>query len=88
QAVQKTFDHQSQEATDVRWVSILFKIALGEMLFPAGFEEHLLEIVEYPNRGDMRSVRPSIRAMEMTFSHLGQSSWSESFWTDMLQQTG
>ncbi|WP_443951635.1 hypothetical protein ACQZ37_18650 [Pseudomonas aeruginosa] len=41
QAVQKTFDHQSQEATDVRWVSILFKIALGEMLFPAGFEEHL-----------------------------------------------
>ncbi|HCK4879543.1 TPA: hypothetical protein N0H60_004339, partial [Pseudomonas aeruginosa] len=88
QAVQKTFDHQSQEATDVRWVSILFKIALGEMLFPAGFEEHLLEIVEYPNRGDMRSVRPSIRAMEMTFTHLGQSSWSESFWTDMLQQTG
>lgn len=88
QAVQSTFDHQSQEATDVRWVSILFKIALGEFLFPPELEEKALEIIEYPNRGDMRKVRPSIRAMEMTFTNMDESSWPESFWSYVLQRTG
>lgn len=88
QAAQTTFDHQSQEATDVRWVSILFKIALGEFLFPPELEEKALEIIEYPNRGDMRQVRPSIRAMEMPFSEMGQSTWPGTFWSYVLQHTG
>lgn len=87
QAVQRTTDHQSQEATDVRWVSILFKIALGELLFPQELEEKVLEIIEYPNRGDMRKVQPSIRSMEMTIASLHQSSWPESFWNFSLENT-
>src|SRR5216684_1701718 len=33
-AVSKVLDHQSQEATDVRWLSLLFKAALGALHFP------------------------------------------------------
>lgn len=84
QAVQTTFDHQSQEATDVRWVSILFRMALGEIHMP---EEEWYEIAEYPNRGDMRSVRPSIRAMEMTFADDARSPWPDSFWNYVMRHT-
>lgn len=91
QAVLKTFDHQSQEATDVRWLTVLFKLGLGEMFVAAGLQERVQEIIEYPHRGDMRSVRPSIRSMEMAVNtlkpDLGPSTWPELFWTYTLEHT-
>ncbi|HGM8160016.1 TPA: DUF5677 domain-containing protein [Pseudomonas aeruginosa] len=83
-AVQTTFEHQSQEATDVRWVSILFRMALGEIHMP---EEEWYELTDYPYRGDMRSVRPSIRAMEMTFADAVLHPWPNLFWEYVLQRT-
>lgn len=91
QAVQKTFDHQSQSATDVRWLSVLFKLGLGELFVFEGMREQVQEIIDYPNRGDMRSVRPSIRSMEMAVTSLKPEQepnpWPESFWAYTLEHT-
>ncbi|MEX5625571.1 DUF5677 domain-containing protein [Pseudomonas marginalis] len=91
EAVLKTFDHQSQEATDVRWLSVLFKIGLGELLVFEGLRERVQELIEYPYRGEMRSVRPSIRSMEMAVTTLkpdqAPNLWPESFWAYMLEHT-
>jgi uncharacterized protein DUF5677 len=88
-AVANTIDHQSQQSTDCRWVTILFKIAAGQILFPHNMEESILEIIEYPNRGDMRKVRPSIRAMEMAFrsDNPKDSNWPEQFWKICYEKT-
>ena len=60
--VVSTLDHQSQEATDVRWVKVFLAILSGKAVVPPDF---VVEVAEYPNKGDMRSVRPTIRALEM-----------------------
>jgi Family of unknown function (DUF5677) len=89
-AVLKVLDHHSQEATDVRWLSVLFKIALGLLYLPVGMKDHGEEILHYPNRGDMRSVRPSIRAMEMSLamgSKPEKTVWSTTFWKECLDKT-
>lgn len=90
-AVLKTFDHQSQEATDVRWLSVLFKLGLGEIFVMEEMRERIQEIIEYPRRGDMRSVRPSIRSMEMAVIGLRPdqepSPWPELFWAYTLEHT-
>lgn len=91
-AVLTTFDHQSQEATDVRWLSLLFKVGLGVVHFPASLRERAEEIVQYPRKGDMRSVRPSIRAAEMAFGggingKAVKSAWPEAFWRECLHRT-
>lgn len=83
-AVLAVLDHQSQEATDVRWLSLLFKIALGTMHLP---KEILEEFIEYPNKGDMRHVRPTIRATEMSFAmSTAPDPWCESFWKKCLEK--
>ncbi|RVJ89372.1 DUF5677 domain-containing protein [Sinorhizobium meliloti] len=65
-AIAATHGHQSQAATDMRWFKLLSLIfAQDGMRFPASFEERIAEIAEYPNKGDMRKVRPSIRSMEL-----------------------
>ncbi|MBU2486447.1 MAG: hypothetical protein KKG78_15295 [Alphaproteobacteria bacterium] len=56
-------DHQSQQATDVRWLKLIFLAIIGRMMLPPDFVE---ELRLYPNHGDMRSVRPKIRAAEMS----------------------
>lgn len=61
------FYHQSQEATDVRWLKVMFQIICGNVSFPETFAERLEEFRLYPEKGDMRSVRPSIRSMELSF---------------------
>jgi hypothetical protein len=91
-AVLVTLDHQSQESTDVRWLRILFMIALGRIHFPHTMKERIEEIVHYPNRGDMRSVRPSIRAMEIGFASSGgaknaQTAWASDFWSECFFRT-
>ena len=88
-AVLKVLDHQSQEATDVRWLSLLFKAALGALHFPVALKEPAEELMEYPNKGDMRAVRPFIRAGEMSLAMLlpSDNSWSTTFWKECLDNT-
>ena len=64
-------DHQSQEATDVRWLKVVFLAISGQLLLPGDpdspREDNLVEELRlYPDHGDMREVRPTIRAIEMT----------------------
>ncbi len=91
-AVLLTLDHQSQESTDVRWLSILFKMALGRIHVAEGIKERAEEIIDYPNRGDMRSVRPSIRALEMSFAmpsgtKKAETTWQSDFWSECFSRT-
>ncbi len=86
-AVAKTLYHQSQEATDCRWLIVLVKIAADMLRMP---QELALEIVHYPNRGDLRAVRPSIRAAEGGLTSLmkeeteGKRVWAKQFWEHAL----
>src|SRR5205085_7440165 len=49
----------------------------------------LKELFEYPNYGDMRSVRPSIRASEGALDALNEATgnWPKLFWQECLNST-
>ena len=88
-AVLKTLDHQSQESTDCRWLTILFQLAAGKVFFAKHLEEQAKEIQYYPDYGDMRKVRPSIRSMEMIFRNKenGANTWPSDFWDTCFENT-
>ena len=91
-AVADCFDHQSEKATDCRWLKVIFMLAIGKMKMPNTMMDRGKEIIEYPNTGDMRSVRPSIRAMEMAFRSNdlwpdSPTSWSKTFWQECWEKT-
>lgn len=86
-------DHQSQEATDIRWLKVSLFVFAGRAVVPPDFVE---ELAEYPNKGDMRSVRPKIRAFEMSIRSIetgeekpetvGEAEPSR-FWAEMLERS-
>lgn len=84
--IAKTLDHQSQESTDCRWLSALSMILAGKLTMP---KEILEEILGYPDVGDMRQVRPTIRATEGVFPALQamDTIWSKDFWAECLKDT-
>lgn len=83
--VTKTLFHQSQEATDCRWLKILFLIKSGNLGVPPQMKS---EIEGYPNVGDMREVRPTIRATEIHHdAFIKKGNWSEVFWDKSLKLT-
>lgn len=85
-----TLWHQSQEATDCRWVKFLCQIHGGKISFPVALKEKVRSIFEYPNYGDMREIRPFIRASEIAMNMPNQgkvSEWPEKFWKACLQNT-
>ncbi len=88
-AVALTLDHQSQAATDCRWLKVIFLGLKGQIVFPAGnFDEELDELLNYPNVGDMRKVRPTIRSLEAAIAMTDQESdWSSRFWSQCLRNT-
>jgi len=88
-AVAKTLDHQSQESTDCRWVRILCMMAAGKLHLPT--DELAKEYLYYPDYGDMRKVRPSIRAAELAFDSIeegGEREWPKKFWAQCYADTG
>jgi hypothetical protein len=92
-SVTTCFDHQSQEATDIRWFTILCILRKGRITFGLGEErnaEKLRELLEYPDYGDQHFVRPSIRAMEIMFrkDESGRSTaWCKAFWDECFAKT-
>jgi len=86
-AVAKTLDHQSQESTDCRWLRVICMMATGLLSLPT--EEMAKEYIYYPDFGEQRKVRPSIRASEMAFNMMDekQRSWSPKFWEQCLSDT-
>lgn len=86
-----TFWHQSQEATDCRWIKILCVILGGKLKFPRSMEDTVRGIFEYPNYGDLRHIRPFIRASEITPDPKNQgksSEWAKYFWKYCFEKTG
>ncbi len=94
-------DHQSQAATDVRWLKVVFLAISGKLLLPGDpespREDDLVEELRlYPDHGDMRKVRPTIRAIEMTLGPMEVGSEkgeaipgfdSEATWNELFQKT-
>lgn len=87
-AVAKTLDHQSQESTDCRWLRVICKMAAGEIHFASKLEETAKGIMYYPDYGDLRKVRPSIRAMEIGLDReeIGDE-WASKFWAQSFSDT-
>lgn len=83
-SILKTFDHQSQEATDCRWVKVLCMV-LGDRL-KLRTREDVKEILEYPNYGDMTKVRPIIRATEIILQPK-DFTWVKYFWKQSYKNT-
>lgn len=85
-------DHQSQAATDLRWLVVICRVANGKVHLPTGREDLGKELLDYPNFGDQRKVRPTIRAMEIGFSTTpGQqrsTEWASHFWKHCEISTG
>jgi hypothetical protein len=91
-AVGLSFDHQSQEATDCRWVRVMTLLARDKLAYPSTMRERLVEMVHYPDRGDMRAVRPHIRASEMTTRNWMQAPerpppYAAAFWSECFLKT-
>lgn len=83
--------HQSQEATDCRWARIVCMVLAGKIRFVGEeLRETAKGVLGYPDYGDQRRVRPSVRALEVTFS--GEDGalspvWCESFWKQCFERT-
>jgi len=97
-AVAETFDHQSEKSTDIRWIKLMYLIVVGKVQFSGEMSERLEEYRLYPNKGDMRAVRPSIRASEIGFRQFefGENlaagvelppDHREDFWREMKSKT-
>jgi len=91
--VSTTLWHQSQEATDCRWIKFLCEIHGGKIKFSSsigGIDETLRGVFEYPNYGDLRHIRPFIRSSEIGMNMRGeekQSEWPKDFWRACLGST-
>jgi len=85
-AVGATLWHQSQEATDCRWLRVVAQVIAGKFHIPREMAEQWFG---YPNEGDQRSVRPSIRASEMQTNPLNppDMSWPNNFWDEAWKNT-
>jgi hypothetical protein len=90
-AVLKTLWHQSEEATDCRWIKLLCEMLGKKIHFPIEMKDTIRGILEYPNYGDLRHIRPTIRAIEITpFSKkIGDDLlWPRDFWKTCYEKTG
>jgi hypothetical protein len=88
-AVLETFPHQSEAATDMRWLKVRFILIQGRLHLPEKMRERVMEVLTFPARGDMRSVRPFIRSTEIMIGMMfgGVPEWSNRFWQECLSKT-
>lgn len=89
-AVAESFNHQSQQATDCRWFRIMTLFAQDRLFYPDTMADRLKEIIDYPSKGDMRSVRPHIRASEMATRSIDAElfqPYNEEFWKECWKKT-
>jgi hypothetical protein len=85
-AVGNTLWHQSQQATDCRWVRLMASVLTGKWKVPPEIAE---EWLGYPEEGDQRKVRPSIRAAEGAYQGLSSPdlTWANDFWDEAWRNT-
>lgn len=88
-AVAEYLWHQSEPATDVRWLCVMCAVITSQKVhFRKDDDDELVEGLRlYPDHGDLRMVRPSIRTFELSLSMApGEKdkkyAWSEAFWEE------
>jgi hypothetical protein len=87
-AISITLWHQSQEATDLRWVKLTGALLDGRVKFPQSMVGRVEEINSYPKSGDQREVRPSIRSLEiMENLQSPEYQWAAKFWEFVYKHT-
>jgi hypothetical protein len=86
EAVRCALFHQSQEATDCRWVRLMCAVFGRRMIIP---NEELLLLNSYPVKGDQTVVRPSIRSAEgaMDAGESRDTTWPQAFWKECWEKT-
>jgi Family of unknown function (DUF5677) len=86
EAVRLTLFHQSQEATDCRWVRLMCGVFGRRVIIPV---EELKLLNGYPHLGDQTAVRPSIRAIEgaMNMGEEQNLTWPKAFWSECWKKT-
>lgn len=85
-AVGMCFPHQSQEATDCRWLKVMLQVVSGKIHAPG---EMIEELCGYPHKGDLRRIRPLIRSFEMTIDPMKEKDlkWANEFWDSGWKNT-
>lgn len=80
-AVGFNLPHQSQEATDCRWLKLMARVISGKFHVPREVAE---EWFGYPYKGDLRKIRPSIRASEIAEDPFVEKdlTWPNAFWDE------
>lgn len=80
-AVGFNLPHQSQEATDCRWLKLMAQVISGKFHVPREMAE---EWFGYPYEGDLRKIRPSIRATEIAENPFVEKdlTWPNAFWDE------
>lgn len=78
--------HQSQEATDCRWLKLMLMVVADKFHAPREMAEPWFN---YPYESDQRSIRPSIRSCEMAFNPMVEQdlTWSNNFWAESWDNT-
>lgn len=87
-SIARVFDHQSEASTDIRWFKVILPTISGRMFFPPSAAEFLEEMRLFPDKGDMRRVRPLIRSAEMMIRRSPPTTWIAEFWAQALRNTG
>jgi len=91
QAVYENSSHQSQSATDLRWLKLICMMKIGKLRFPKHMIDDAHGIIFYPDHGDMRKIRPMIRsaegAMEGVTASEEMSRWRKEFWKTCYEKT-
>lgn len=80
-AVGFNLPHQSQEATDCRWLRLMAQVITGKFQIPREMAEQWFG---YPYKGDLKAIRPSIRASEIIHNPFEEKdlTWPNSFWEE------
>ncbi|MYC29665.1 MAG: hypothetical protein F4X65_06190 [Chloroflexi bacterium] len=88
-AVGDTLFHQSQGATDCRWVWVMGVAAGGQMSVAPDLADRVKGITDYPYVEPGASEGGSVRAIEQALASmmLRKSEWSETFWVEAWEKS-
>jgi len=86
-AVAGVLDHQSEASTDIRWFKVIVPSISGRVVYSSSMADRVEELRLFPEKGDMRSVRPHIRASEMAMRRNPPTAWVQAFWAELQEKT-
>jgi len=93
EAIGRCLNHQSQEATDIRFVTVAFETALGLVCLPQNDEARQIadEFAAYPYLPEetLRRVRPTIRSFESAVRtrKYCKTKFTDEYWPEVFKKT-